>query len=202
MVGKAYFLFGDVQFFEVINDFLFEAVLVDIFNLCPFVDFFLQALADGDDALPFELGYLGCQFFNQAHAAEDVLHQRLALLEAEAVDFLQRLFNACPEGKPFLFVQFLYFHLQGFREAHDGLQQSVAVRLNAQLPGNFLQLAVILHDYGAIDCYVFVGVCIVEINIHVHFAPVQAFFDQSTDVHFLFPVERGQAEAHVQLFGI
>ena len=41
VIGQPDFLFCDIQFFQVVDNFLFQPVFIDILNIRPLIDFFL-----------------------------------------------------------------------------------------------------------------------------------------------------------------
>ena len=84
--GEADFFFGDVVFFEIVDEFLFETVLVYFFD-CVFGEVALNAFAGSGDAFFFVLGYLVEFLFNDVYVFVEVVLENSAFVQTELVYF-------------------------------------------------------------------------------------------------------------------
>ena len=98
--GKAYFFLGDVEFFEVVDEFLLEPVGVDFLD-GRFAEVAVDAFFGGVDAFGLVLWDAVEFLFYQVDVLDKVFLQYVAFLLAEAVDVGHGVGNGAGNGLPF-----------------------------------------------------------------------------------------------------
>ena len=113
VVGQTLFLFVDIQFLDIINHFLLQAVLV-VFHIGNRFQGFHQTLADAFGAALLVWFDAFQQIAYVLYFLGEFLLQCGTFLFAEVHELADGFLDGSPYGCPFLLVQF--FH---FRTGHD-----------------------------------------------------------------------------------
>ena len=201
MVGQPLFLLADVEFFDIIDEFLLQPVLV--------VVHFRNLFQPLHDVGPNLLHPRFLVRFDAGQQRSDVVYllgelplQSLPLLTAESHKRVDGLPDG-PESSLPLSVGEL-FHLGLGRHVGHTEQCVKPVRGlgDARLGGNVLDLAIVVfHKCHIHRCGIGRSVFF-HPNGEIHFTTFQLLGYQLSDFHFLLPVERSDARGEIERLAV
>ena len=201
MLAQAHLFFVDVQFFEVEDHLLLEAVLVQ-FHL-QVLRSLADAFAHGVQALRLVRFHLVVQREDRLHAGGHVGVQGGAFPDAEGIQGVQRLLQSGLHEGPFLFGnRILPAPFEHVGEAQDGLQVFFLGHRDTHLAADGVDLAEVVLHQGGVDAAGGGAGLGLEVQQQVHGTALQPLGERLA--HFQFPVLRQERrlDGHVAVFPV
>ena len=151
MIGQALLFFVDIQFLDIVDQLLFQAIAV-IVHTGQFCQTFFQALSDFLYAALFE----GFDFFHQCFDARQILFklfcQGFTFLRSELHQFLCSHFHQGKHFLPFLFAQL--FHCYGLHHVghtHQHTPHVSTIHSDTMCLAHVLHLSQVIAHHIGID---------------------------------------------------
>ena len=190
VIGKTLLFFVDIEFLDVIDKFLFQAVLVIIHTQCLF-----KRIGDTVLYLAYPFLLVGSHRFEQPcyilYLLTEFLFERCALLLAEVYQMIDSLFHCRMHHCPFLIAQLLSLILRHYIRHTEQRGKPVGRFGNTGSRRNFLNPFVIsLHQFLIDRSGQLFRIFLLNPKAEIDLAPFQHFGYFVTDFHFLFPVKR------------
>ena len=171
-MAQAHFLLGDVEFFEIIDKLLLEAVLVVLSRSGQLGKVFRDALLDDFVAVLLVRLHLFQKVEDQVDAMQQVFLQGLTFLDAEAIDQFQGLVEGLTHfaHKGIVVARHRNVEDAGHTEEQSG---HVVTRRNMQILRNLLDLVEISFHDVLVDMVGLGQIGIGDCDHHVDLAALQ-----------------------------
>ncbi len=195
--AEADFLLGDVELLDVEDEFLLEAVAVEVVLLDELVERALQPFAHLFDAACFVRLQGRQSFSDTGDAFTQVLAQSLPFVLPEFVETMHRFLQTTQERVPFFFRQTVSFIHQHLGQAEQDLEIIIRLLQAEGLLGR-LQLRVIRLEQRQVHGSTLTRFLRLDPDRAFHLAAFDKTVQLGAQLEFLFPVLRGQAEGQVE----